>query len=132
MKDGDRGKDMKTISIPQVRPISGSNPQEAAMLFNEAIRELAPMHPTFVREGDTYYITYTVEYSEAETLSEKYEMKGEAAHCGDCPFCVRDLNRFGDVDERKKHATCVKLNGQRSRIDARACDIYYAERGDEH
>lgn len=120
---------MKHISIPQVLPVTGSTPQEAAMLFNEKIMELAPLHPTYIREGDTYYISYTVEYKEPECLADEYEMKGEGAHCVDCPYCVRDVNRFGDIDVRKKHATCVKLNGQRIRIDSSACDEYYRERG---
>ena len=122
---------MRQISIPQVMPVTGSTPQEAAMRFNEVIRELAPMHPTFEREGDTYYITYSVEYTEPECIADEYELKKEGAHCVDCPYCVRDYNRFGDVDLRKKHATCVKLNGQRIRIDSRACDYYYEGKGEE-
>ena len=116
---------MKQISIPQVRPISGSTPQEAAMAFNTAIMELAPMHPTFKQEGNTFWIYYTVVYREPETLSEEYEMRGEGAKCVNCPYCVRDLNRFGDIDERKKHATCTAREGERIRIDSSACDIYY-------
>ena len=121
---------MRQISIPQVLPVTGSTPQEAAMLFNQKIMELAPMHPSFTREGDTYYITYTVEYTEPENICEEYEMKGEGAKCVDCPYCVRDLNRFGDIDERKKHATCVK-HGLRIRIDSRACGEYYKYKEEE-
>lgn len=120
---------MKHISIPQVRAISGSTPQETAMLFNEAIRELALMHPTFKQDGNTIWIYYTVEYTEPECLADEHEAKGEGAQCIDCPYCVRDVNRFGDIDVRKKHATCMKMNGQRVRIDASACDEYYRERG---
>ena len=120
---------MKQISVPQVRPITGRSTEEAAMLFNQAMIELAPLHPKFTREGDTYYIEYTVVYKEPECISEEYEMKGEGAYCTDCPFCVRDLNRFGEIDERKKHAVCTLHNGERIRIDSRACDDYYKERG---
>ena len=120
---------MRQISIPQVLPITGSTPQEAAMLFNQTMMELAPMHPTFEKDGNTFWIYYTVEYREPETVCEEHEQKGEGAHCVDCPYCVRDLNRFGDIDVRKKHATCTKLSGQRIRIDSSACDIYYQERG---
>ena len=87
------------------------------------------MNPKYTREGDTYYITYTVEYREPENICEEYEIKGEGAKCVDCPYCVRDLNRFGDIDERKKHATCVKRSGERIRIDSSACETYYKERG---
>ena len=117
---------MKHFAIPQIRAISGSTPQEAAMAFNEAMMELAPMHPTWTREGDTYYITVLVEYSEAECIADEHELKGEKASCIDCPFCVRDLNRFGDIDARKVWATCTK-KGERVRIRASACDIYYTE-----
>lgn len=118
---------MKNITIPQVRPITGTTPEEAAMLFNEAIVELAPMRPQWTREGDTYYITYTIEYNEAETLAEEYELKGECHKCEECPFCVRDLNRFGQPDARKKWATCVK-RGERTSLKASVCDDYYRER----
>ena len=116
---------MRHITITQVRPVTGNTPQEAAMLFNEAIMELAPLHPSYVREGDTYYITYTIEYREAENICDEYELKGEGAKCVDCPHCVRDLNRFGDIDVRKKHATCTAKEGMRIRIDSSACEIYY-------
>ena len=117
---------MKYTAIPQFRAISGSTPQEAAMLFNEAIMELAPLHPSFQREGDTYYIQYSVQIAEAETLAEKYEMKGCGAKCKDCPHCIRDRNRFGDIDARKVWATCSKTS-ERVRLRAEACDIYYEE-----
>ena len=118
---------MKHIVIPQIRAISGNTPQEAALLFNEAMMELAPLHPTFVREGDTYYIQYSVEINEAETIAEEHELKGEHHKCHECPHCVRDLNRFGDIDARKVWATCAKT-GKRTRINLDACDIYYEER----
>ena len=124
-----RSVDMKHISIPQVRPITGNTPQEAAMLFNEAIRELAPMHPQWTREGDTYYITYMVAWDEAETLAEEHELKGEKHKCEECPYCVRDLNRFGEVDRRKKWATCAST-GERVLISESVCDIYYKGKED--
>lgn len=117
---------MKYTVIPQVRAISGSTPQEAALLFNEAIMELAPLHPSFQREGDTYYIQYNVQIAEAETLADKYEMAGKKAKCKDCPHCIRDRNRFGDIDARKVWATC-SATGERVRIRGEACDIYYEE-----
>lgn len=103
-------------------------PQEAALLFNETMMELAPMRPTFVREGNTYYIQYSIEYNEAETVTEEHELKGEYHNCAECPFCVRDLNRFGDIDLRKKWATC-SASGERVRTDGTVCDTYYTERG---
>lgn len=119
---------MRHITIPQMRAITGSTPQEAALLFNETMMELAPMRPTFVREGNTYYIQYSIEYNEAETVTEEHELNGEYHNCAECPFCVRDVNRFGDSDMRKKWATCSRT-GERVRTDGTVCDTYYTERG---
>lgn len=118
---------MKHITIPQIRAISGNTPQEAALLFNSTMMELAEMHPSYTREGDTYYIQYIVEIHEAETAKEEHELKGERHKCHECPHCVRDLNRFGDIDARKVWATCAST-GERVRINGSACDTFY-ERG---
>ena len=123
-----RSVDMKYIVIPQVRAISGNTPQEAALLFNEAMMELAPLHPSFQREGDTYYIEYTVQIAEAETLADEHALKGDKATCKDCSRCIRDRNRFGDIDARKVYGTCAE-SGERVRLREKACDIYYKERG---
>lgn len=119
---------MKHTVIPQIRAISGNTPQEAALLFNEAMMELAPLHPTFQREGDTYYIQYSVEIKEAETVAEEHELKGEHHKCEECHHCVRDRNRFGDIDARKVWATCSRT-GERIRIRSEVCDEYYRGRG---
>lgn len=119
---------MKHITIPQIRAISGNTPQEAAHLFNETMMELAHLHPTFQREGDTYYIQYSVIIDEAETVADEHKLKGEHHTCGECHRCIRDINRFGDIDARKVWATC-ELKGERVRIRADVCDEYYKERG---
>lgn len=115
---------MRTQSVPQMRAICGNTPQETALLFNEAMQELAPFNPKYERDGGVFWITYTVVTNEAETLAEKYELAGETSTCINCPKCIRDRNRFGEVDTRKKWATCSEA-GERVRIDARACDVYY-------
>lgn len=115
---------MRTISVPQVRAISGNSPQETALLFNQAMQELAALHPTFERDGNTFWVTYTVVTNVPETLAEAHEMKGETSYCGECPHCLRDRNRFGEIDTRKKWAVCGDT-GERIRIDENACDTYY-------
>lgn len=120
---------MKTITKHRVEAITGDSPQEAAALFNEAMDRLAELHPTFEREGCTFWIHYKVIHEEAETLSEAYELAGKEAHCLECPFIIRDVNRFGNIDARKKWATCGKT-GQRTNIECRACDIYYEAFGE--
>ena len=107
-----------------MRAVSGSTPQETAMLFNQTMTELADLNPTYERDGGVFWIYYTVVKSEPETIVEEHELKGERAHCIDCPYLMRDLNRFGNIDGRKKWATCGK-SGERTNIDSTACEEYY-------
>lgn len=120
---------MKTITKHRVEAITGDTPQEAALLFNEAMDRLAELNPRFEREGCTFWIFYKVIHDEAETISEEFELAGKTAHCLECPFIIRDQNRFGNTDAKKKWATCGKT-GERTRIDSRACDIYYESIGE--
>ena len=115
---------MRTKSIPQTKVIAGNTPQETAMLFNEAMTELADLNPKYERDGNVFWIYYTVVKTEAETIVEQHEMMGERAHCIDCPYLMRDLNRFGSIDGRKKWATCGK-NGERTHVDSTVCEEYY-------
>lgn len=116
---------MVTKSIPQTRVIAGSTPQETAMFFNQAMMELADLNPTYERDGNVFWIYYTVVRSEPETIVEEHELKGERAHCIDCPYLMRDLNRFGSIDGRKKWGTCGKT-GERAHIDSVVCEEYFA------
>jgi len=120
---------MKTITKHRVEAITGDTPQEAAALFNEAMDRLAELQPKYEREGCTFWIYYKIEHEEAETIAEAYELAGKTAHCMECPFIVRDLNRFGNIDARKKWATCGKT-GKRTNIECCACDIYYEALGE--
>lgn len=118
-------KAMKTTKVFQTRFIDGSDGHEAAAEFNQAMMELAQLNPKFEREGNSFWIFYSVEITECETLTEQHEAAGENAHCIDCPYLMRDLNRFGNIDARKKWGTCGKT-GERTNIDSRACDIYHS------
>ena len=111
-------------SIMQVRVVSGNTPEETALMFNTTMQELAALNPKYERDGGIFWIYYTVEAKEAETLSEAFELKGEGMTCGDCPYCVRELNRFGAEDKRKKWATCSQT-GERVYVGSSACDTYY-------
>lgn len=115
---------MKTTKVFQSRFIEGSDGHDTAAEFNEAMMELADMNPKYERNGNSFWIFYQVEKVEPENIIDVHELAGETAHCLDCPFIVRDLNRFGNIDERKKWATCGKT-GERVRIDTRACEIYH-------
>ena len=116
---------MKSRSIPQTRVIAGATPQETAMLFNQAMEELAGLNPTYERDGGMFWIYYNVVTHEPETVTEEYQERGEYAHCLDCPYLMRDLNRFGSIDGRKKWATCGKT-GERTHVDSAVCDEYYS------
>ena len=111
-------------SVMQVKVVSGNTPEETAVMFNTAMQELAALNPKYERDGGMFWIYYTVETKEAETLAEAYELKGEGKTCADCPFCMRDLNRFGTEDKRKTKATCTQ-SGERVCIWNSACDTYY-------
>ena len=115
---------MKTTKIVQTRFINGSDGHDTAAEFNEAMMELANLNPRFEREGNSFWIFYSVIQEEPETIAEKHEMEGEKAHCGDCPFFMRPMNRLGLIDGRAKHGTCGK-EGTREHIDSCACDYYY-------
>lgn len=117
---------MKTTKIFQSRYIDGSDGHDAAAEFNEAMIELADMNPKFERDGRSFWIFYQVEKALPENIVEEHELAGDTAYCGRCPYIVRDLNRFGRVDERKMWASCSKTC-ERTRIDSRACEIYYRE-----
>ena len=115
---------MRSKSIPQTRVIAGNTPQETAMLFNQAMTELADLNPTYERDGGMFWIYYTVVAHEPETVVEEHQENGEYAHCIDCPYLMRDLNRFGNIDGRRKWATCGK-SGERTHVDSTVCEEYY-------
>ena len=119
---------MKSKKIVQTRFIDGSDGHDTAAEFNQVMMDLADLNPSFERDGKSFWIFYSVEINEPEDLIEAHEMNGERHKCHECPHCVRDLNRFGDIDARKVWATCAKT-GKRTRINLNACDIYYKERG---
>ena len=115
---------MKTTKIIQTRFINGSDGHDTAAEFNETMIELANLNPTFERDGNSFWIFYSVITEEPETIAEQHEVEGEKAHCGDCPYYMRPVNRLGNVDGRAKYGTCGK-SGTREHIDSCACDDYY-------
>lgn len=116
---------MKTTKMIQSRFIQGADGFETSSEFNQVMAELANLNPKWEREGNSFWIFYSVEQTEDESIVDMHEAAGEKAHCIDCPYCDRDLNRFGNIDGRKKWATCAKT-GERTNIDSRACEIYHS------
>ncbi len=115
---------MKHTKVIQSRFIDGTDGHDACAEFNQAMMELAELNPKFERNGNSFWIFYSVEMTEPENIIEEHEAAGENAHCLDCPYMMRDLNRFGNIDARKKWGTCGKT-GERTNIDSRACEIYH-------
>lgn len=116
---------MQRHSIKQVEAITGSTPQELASNYNEAMRRLKGCNPKDEWHGDVVYIYYYCDESIPESLSDEYELLGDVHKCGECPYCTKKLNRYGEVDVRFKHAVCGKT-GASVRIDETACDIFYS------
>ena len=116
---------MKTKKVIQSRFIDGTDGHDACAEFNQVMMELAELNPKFERNGNSFWIFYSVEMTEPENIVEEHEMAGENAHCLDCPYMMRELNRFGNIDARKKWGTCGKT-GERTNIDSRACEIYHS------
>lgn len=119
---------MKSKKIIQTIFIDGSDGHESAAMFNKTMMDLADLNPSYERDGNSFWIFYSAQIDEPETLLEEYELKGEEHRCIECPFLIRDLNRFGNPDVTHKHGTCGK-SGQRVRIDGTVCERYYRERG---
>ena len=107
--------------VTQVRYIGGSDPWETADLFNNTMLELAELNPTYERVGDAYWVFYKVTTDMSERLHENTSER--TAQCVDCPYSVRDLNRHGNIDARRKWGTCAKT-GERIHIESAACEIY--------
>ena len=119
---------MISKKIPQVIVVSGETPEETAALFNAKMMELADLNiePTFERDGNLFWIYYDITTTVCETKVEEYEQEHGHHNCSECPYCKRDLNRFGQPNQRKKHATCTN-NHCRTRLDSSACEEYYKE-----
>lgn len=115
---------MKTIKMVQSRFIDGADGHDTSAEFNQTMEELAGLNPKFERDGKSFWIFFTVEKVEPENVVEEHELAGESATCLDCPYLMRDLNRFGNIDTRKRWATCGKT-GERTHIGSRACEIYH-------
>lgn len=123
-----RSVDMRSKKIVQTRFIDGSDGHDTAAEFNQVMMDLADLNPSFERDGKSFWIFYSVEINEPEDLIEEHVLKGETNRCIECPYLIRDLNRFGNPDVTHKHGTCGK-SGKRVRIDGYVCEIFYKERG---
>ena len=116
---------MNSITVPQVEYIGGKTPQEAAALFNARIVELRFNKPTFEREGDGFWITYTKDIEETSHET-KTESSAEISRpcCGNCLF-------FEQISYRVKWGKCSLKDYACVNRDSTACEDYPLGGGDE-
>lgn len=116
---------MITKSIPQTRAVSGNTPQETALLFNQTMTELADLNPTYERDGNVFWVYYTIVKNEPETVVEEHELKGEYRYCEDCPYCDRVVDIYGNIDPRVKWGKCMKYGMTSVNLNKRVCAAYW-------
>lgn len=115
---------MRVNKYTQCTPCIGATLAESVSIFNAEMHKLRAFKPTFERCGDSFLIYYTMEERVPETVVDAKELQGLFHRCEHCANCIRDRDRFGGIDKRKKHATCGK-DGERVRLDSAVCDDFY-------
>lgn len=121
---------MKENKYIQCVLCEGETFQDAVDKFNREMARLAPFNPTFTEKGEAFLIYYKVTEFMPENIVEAKQLAGCRHHCEDCEHCVRDLNRSGEVDKRKKKAYC-EYHRRRTFTDMIVCDTFYLEHQDE-
>lgn len=121
---------MKENKYTQCILCEGETFQAAVDKFNEVMRIHAAFNPTFERAGEKFLVYFKVTERTPETIVEAKQLEGCSHHCEDCSHCIRDLNRFGEVDKRKKKAWC-ELKNNKTMTSMEVCDTFYLEHQDE-
>lgn len=119
---------MKHSALPQFATVH----EDSASLFdarlNEKVYELRNHNPKVVfSEHIPFYahITYVVNETIPETVSEASEMAGVSFVCGQCPFFKPSLRDDGEIDRRCRYGDCEHSELGRTFKDSRACDKLY-------
>ena len=121
---------MKSSKYVQCILCEGDTFQGAVDRFNEEMKRLAQLNPTYERAGDKFLIYVDLYEEIPETIAEAKHLEGCRHTCKDCEYCERELNRFGTVDKRRKKAMCA-ATGSATWIDSEVCDTFYLEHMDE-
>lgn len=116
---------MRTAHYKQSICISETNAELFQEKINAALAQIPDPEIVFDRSQPmTAYIFYTVGKNQPETLLELLEMTDEkTGGRATCEIC-RHFEK--SKDRRKKWGICRK-DGEQTRIDSRACEIYYFE-----
>lgn len=119
---------MKEKKYTQCILCEGATFQESVDKFNRVMRENSAFFPTYERVGESFLVFIKVTEHVPETVVEAKWLEGCRHYCSECEHCHRDLNRFGEIDKRKKTGTC-HANGviKKIRIDSIVCDTFYEE-----
>lgn len=117
--------DMKEHKYTQCILCEGNTFQDAVNKFNTEMKRHAHLRPTFERAGETFLIYVTVVELAPETLVEAKHLDGCRHYCEDCASCVREKNRHGVIDARKKYGFCAEQDMKKIRIDQIVCDEFY-------
>lgn len=120
---------MRTDTFKQVGVICEDNAQAFQEKANELLAQASDAEIVFDQtQPFTMYVLYSVRKNFPESALELLEMldpDGGHARCEDCPYFEKS------TDKRKKWGYCQRKQ-DKTKIDSRACEVYYIERRKEN
>lgn len=110
---------MKTKTRLRVKAIHADTADEFNAIIDEILNAANAPKITYMEALPfAAYVEYRETQEIPETIAERYELQGEGATCGDCPFLVRTK------DKRCKWHYCAQ-HEQRATEGRPACDVFY-------
>lgn len=104
--------------------------ETAAAQFEEKLRErlfeLQDQNPSVEFDSVGNDMVARIKHKETlETEPPKPSEVGAKFVCADCPHFVRERNKDGSIDNRKKWGGCPFAYMERTTLDSAACDVLY-------
>ena len=116
---------MLRTEIPQLKVIHAESPTEFESVFNAEMRKLAQSGVRCSVDYDfarlTAFVHYSVDFTQPQSLADRYELGGERHYCGECPHLQRV------ADKRVKRLDCELDEERWHTTDEPACEIFYRE-----
>ena len=115
---------MKEKMLKRVKVVMAANAADFERKYNEAADELADYDPEVkLKEGDGFcaYFMYTLNIRTPESLEDEFSIHSNECKCCDCPFL-----EVG-TDARRKWFPCPYAETGETRIDSKACEVFYRE-----
>lgn len=116
---------MKVIEKKRTKTISAKTPAEFDKLYNQTFEELGEYEPDvreFEMDGTMFArFNYTVTDKIAEDTGDIFMQHNVECTCSDCPFL-----EIG-TDARRKWFPCKYASCGETRLDSRACEVFYKE-----